>query len=109
MLQKFVLNLLIEALKSPEVREFAADVAVKLADQLKDDLLPDLVEKVVAVLPLLGAGLIKDVFDRAPNLPDIADIDNAARDVARKILDSDPDLPVLSDIVDISEILRRWL
>ena len=105
MLQKFILSLLVQAVQNPQVRAFALDLAMKLAAQLKDDLLP----KLVALLPMFGAGLIKEVFDRAPDLPNIDDLDDVARGIATKILDSDPDLGPLSDIVDISEILRGYL
>ena len=109
MIQKFILDLLVQAAKNEEIRAFVFDLVDQLGDKVKDDLLPELLPKLVALLPVFGAGLIKEVFDRAPNLPDISNLDDVVKGVAGKILDSDPDIPILSGIVDFSEILRGFL
>lgn len=54
-------------------------------DQLRD--------QVVALLPVVGAAAAKAISDKFP-------------DLIRGILEKDPDLPVISDIFDLSEILR---
>jgi len=40
------------------------------------------------------------------NLPAAAEL---AGDVAKNIIDADPDIPGLSNVIDLSEILRKWL
>lgn len=101
MFQAFILKLLVEAVKNPEIRGFAMD----LVERLVQSLLP----KLVALFPVFGGSLLKQAFELVPNLPDIGELDDAARGVAQKILESDPDIPGLSDIVDLSELLRGFL
>lgn len=117
MLQKWLIGLLVAAAQNPEVQKFFYDLALRLARQLKEELLDDLrngveeglLSKLTALLPAFGSGLIKEVFNRAPNLPDIGELDDVAKGVAKSILDADPDLPIVSEFVDLSEILKKFL
>ncbi|BCI54929.1 hypothetical protein NIIDNTM18_42070 [Mycolicibacterium litorale] len=109
MLQSILLKLLIEAVKNEEIRAFAFDLATKLALRLKDDLLPDLLEAVVPLIPkFIDAGL-KQVVELFPDMPNIPESVDLAKGVAEKVIATDPDIPGLSDIVDLSEILRGFL
>jgi hypothetical protein len=102
MLQAFILKLLVEAVKNPEIRKFIADQI----DQLKDDLLPD----IVATFPTFVAAALKVFSDKIPNVEALTeDVGELATSTAKTILDSDPDLPVLSNIIDLSEMAKRWL
>ena len=106
MLQKFILNLLVEASKNEEIRKFVADQIARLAHTLKADLLPD----ILGTFPAFGAGLLKTVFDRLPNVAELpGDVAEIAADTVKHILDSDPDIPGLSDIIDLSELAQKWL
>lgn len=51
-------------------------------------------EQVVALLPVIGAAAAKAISDKFPEL-------------LRGILDSDPDIPFVSDVFDLSEIIRH--
>lgn len=109
MLQSFLLKLLVEAAKNDAIRAFAFDLATKLALRLKDDLLPDLLEAIVPLIPkFIDAGL-KQVFELLPDLPNIDDGVDLAKGVAEKVIATDPDIPGLSEIVDLSELLRGFL
>lgn len=57
----------------------------------------ELTDKVLALLPLLAAAAGTAAGDRV-----IA----GAKGIANGVLDGDPDIPVLSDIVDVSEMIR---
>lgn len=50
-------------------------------------------EQVVALLPVIGAAAAKAIADKFP-------------DLIRGILEKDPDLPIVSDIFDLSEFIR---
>lgn len=99
MLTQLLLNLLKEAAKDEDVREFVGDQVARLADHLKDDLLP----QIVATFPAFAASVAKTAL----NLPgEVADI---AKESAEHIVKSDPDIPGLSGILDLSELAKKWL
>lgn len=103
MLQNFILKLLLEALKNPEVQAFARDLVVKVT---KEHLLP----AIVSTFPAFGASLLKSAFEKLPNVADLpGDVAELATDSVKQILESDPDIPGLSDVIDLSELARRWL
>jgi hypothetical protein len=58
--------------------------------------LDQLRKEVVALLPIIGAGAAKAISDQFPVL-------------IRGILEKDPDLPVLSNIFDLSELIRNGI
>ena len=58
-----------------------------------DTQLDKLREQVVALLPVIGAAAAKAISDKFP-------------DLIRGILDKDPDIPIVSDIFDLSEFIR---
>lgn len=102
MLTKFVLNLLIEAAKDPDIQAFV-DGRI---DRLKDGLLPD----IVGTFPTFGASLLKAAFEKLPNIAELpGSVADLATESVEKLLESDPDIPGLSDIIDLSEIARKWL
>jgi hypothetical protein len=117
MLQKFILNLLIEAAKNPEVQKFVDD----RIEKLKDDLLPELIEtllpSIAGLLPSFGGSILKTFMDLVPNLPNIDDLPGAVSDVAENIIESTPDfdLPIVSDAVerltgiDVTEAIKGVL
>jgi hypothetical protein len=106
MLQKFMLTLLVEAARNEQIREFVADQVARLATKLKEDLLPD----VAGLFPAFGASLVKTVFEKLPNVADLpGDVAQIAQDSVQNLIESDPDIPGLSDVIDLSEIFRRWM
>lgn len=77
------------------------DLLAKLGQQL--------IEKIVAALPVIIAAVVKAVFDRVPSLPNLPDVAKVAQDGITALIDSDPDAPFgLSNIVDLSEIVRKY-
>lgn len=58
-----------------------------------DTQLDKLREQVVALLPVIGAAAAKAIADKFP-------------DLIRGILEKDPDIPIVSDIFDLSEMIR---
>lgn len=58
-----------------------------------DTQLDELREQVVALLPVIGAAAAKAIADKFP-------------DLIRAILEKDPDLPFVSDLFDLSEMIR---
>jgi hypothetical protein len=76
-----------------------------LVAKLKAELLPDL----IALFPTFGSSIIKAALDALPNVANLPEAVELAETVAKNIVDSDPDIPGLSDVIDLSEILRRWL
>jgi hypothetical protein len=98
----FLLKLLVSAVQNPEIRAFLFEMVEKLADKL----LP----QIVATFPTFVAAAVKVFADKVPNLEAIAEsIPQLAEDTAKHILDSDPDLPGISNIIDLSELARKWL
>jgi hypothetical protein len=98
----FLLKLLVAAVQNPEIRAFLLEMVEKLADKL----LP----QIVATFPTFVAAAVKVFADKVPNLTAIPDnVAELALDTAKHILDSDPDLPGISNIVDLSELARKWL
>lgn len=106
MIQQFILNLLVEAAKNPEIRAFVADQIARLADKLKTDLLPE----IIGTFPTFGASLLKTVFDNLPNVAALPEtVAEIATETVKHIADSDPDIPGLSNIIDLSELAKKWL
>lgn len=102
MLQQFILDLLIKAAQDPEIQKFVDD----RIDRLKKSLLPD----IVATFPTFVASAMKVFSIKMPNMAEIPDaIGDLAQDTAQHILDSDPDLPGISDFIDLSELAKKWL
>lgn len=99
MLNKFILNLLVEAAKNPEIRDFVADQVARLADHLKEDLLPE----IVSTFPVFAASVAKTAL----KLP--AEVADIAKESAENIIKGDPDFPGISDVFDLTETLRKWL
>ncbi|QGJ93682.1 hypothetical protein SEA_HANNACONDA_41 [Mycobacterium phage Hannaconda] len=107
-MQKFLISLIIgvisQAAKNPEVREFVTDLVMKLADKLKDDLVPAL----IGLFPTFGGAIIETVLDKLPGVHNL-DVEILNSDVAKKIIESDPDLPFVSGFIDLTEILRGFI
>lgn len=61
-----------------------------------DAQLDKLREQVVALLPVVGAAAAKAISEKFP-------------DLVEAILKKDPDLPVVSDIFDLSELIREGI
>jgi hypothetical protein len=61
-----------------------------------DTQLDKLREQVVALLPIIGAAAAKAIVDKFP-------------DLIRGILEKDPDLPIVSDIFDLSEYIKNTI
>ncbi|AEJ93988.1 hypothetical protein THIBAULT_40 [Mycobacterium phage Thibault] len=99
-----VIKIIAEAAKNEDVRKFVLELVKELADKLKDDLVPAL----IALFPTFGGAIIKSALDFLPEV-DLPDIDVLNTDIAKKIVDADPDLPFVSDIIDITEILKGWI
>lgn len=104
MLQNFIVSLLVKAAQNPEVQKFVADQLARLVTKLKAELLPDL----IALFPTFGQAVVKAALDLMPNV-DVPAAVELGKGVAQNIVDSDPDIPGLSDIIDVSEILKGWL
>jgi hypothetical protein len=66
----------------------------KLLEPHVDKQLDKLREQVVALLPVIGAAAAKAIVDKFP-------------DLIRGILEKDPDIPILSDVFDVSEFIRN--
>lgn len=105
MIQSFILKLLVEAVKNPDIRGFL----LELFDRMADRLLP----KLAAVIPAaVGAG-IKGLGDLIPNidLPDVGQVVETVRDGVNELLPQDIDVPLLSDAFesvtgfDLSDVL----
>lgn len=106
MLQKFILNLLEQAVQNEKIRAFIFELVEKLGTQLITKLLPD----ILGTFPTFGASLLKTVFEKLPNIAELpGDVAEIATDSVKHLIDSDPDIPGLSDIVDLSELARKWL
>jgi hypothetical protein len=109
MFEGFVVNVLAEASKNPEVRALLNDLLSQAIEELKEDLLPDLMAALVPLIPkFIDAGL-KQVFELLPNIPNIPEAADIAKGVVEKVLATDPDIPGLSNIIDLSQILRGFL
>ncbi len=84
-------------------------------DESIDKYLPIIIEKIFAALPALAAAAgktaVEQAFKQIPNLPNVIlpEVGHMTQDVAKTLLDSDPDIPGLSNIIDVSEILRKLL
>jgi len=102
---KFLLGLLVAASKNPEIQKFVADQLATVAKRLKDDLLPD----IAGMFPAFGAALVKEVFEKVPGLNDIQQSVGELATGAMEQLQRDPDVPGLSNVLDVSEMARKWL
>ncbi len=86
----------------------------KKVDELAAKYLPIVLEKLFGVFPTFTAGAIKAVleklFELAPGLPNVTlpAVTELAGEVIDNVVDDDPDLPIISDIVDVSEMFRKW-
>lgn len=109
MFEKFVVNVLAEASKNPEIRDFASRLVSQAIQELKQELTPDLLESLIPLIPkFIDAGL-KQVFELLPGIPDIGGTVDIAKGVVEKVLATDPDVPILSGLFDVSEFLRGLL
>lgn len=98
----FLLKLLVSAIQNPDIRAFIFELVEKLAAKL----LPD----IISTFPTFVGAAMKTFSIKVPNIAEIPDaVGDIAKDVAKQILDSDPDLPGISDIIDLSELARKWL
>lgn len=61
-----------------------------------DTQLDKLREQIVALLPVIGAAAAKAIADKFP-------------DLIRGILEKDPDIPIISDVFDLSELIRNGI
>lgn len=97
MFEKFVVDVLAQASKNEDIQAFVG--------QLKDDLIKDTLQALIPLIPKFVDAGFKELAELIPdfNLPDGVDI---AKGVTEKVLATDPDLPILSDIFDVSEFLR---
>lgn len=83
-------------------------------DELVDKYLPVVIEKILGMFPTFTAGaakvVIEKMFDLAPGLPNVTlpEVPELAGEVIDKVVDGDPDFPIISDIVDVSEMIRKW-
>lgn len=104
-MQKFLLNLLVAALKNDDIRAFLFEVV----DRISATLLP----KLAAVIPGAVAAGIKGLGDLIPDLhmPDLGDIEEGVRKGVNALLPEDIDIPILSDAFesvtgfDLSDII----
>lgn len=110
MIEKLLLNLLVGATQNPQIRAFVIELvkeaAGTIADKLTPDLVGELLPKLSALLPVFGGGVVTEVLKRLG--VDNLELGQVTQDVAKNILDSDPDIPILSDILDLSEIMRKF-
>jgi hypothetical protein len=70
------------------------DALWKKFEPLVTDQLDKLRQQVVALLPVVAAAAGKAIADRFP-------------DLIRGVLERDPDLPIVSDIFDLSETIKN--
>ena len=110
-LVRLIITALVEVAKNEDIQRFAADQAARLAKLLKDDLLPELLEALVPLIPKFIDGGMKQLSELIPDniLPTLGEADDIARGVVEKVLAADPDLPGISDVFDLSELLRKFL
>lgn len=100
-LVQVMMRVLIEASKNEDIRNFVADQVKRL----KDDLLPDL----SAINLASGAAMLKDVFNKLPGVPDISKSVGEIATGAIETIKNDPDLPGVSDKIDLSELATSIL
>lgn len=100
-MQKFVLNLLLsaikEAVKDDDVRAFIIELVLRLANQLRGDLLPAL----TAMMPIFAASMGKTFANLIPDVhipKSVGELADDIRDMANGEI-PDFDIPVLSDAV----------
>jgi hypothetical protein len=112
-LQKFVLNLLIEAAKNPDVQQFVDDRLAKLIGPFKDDVTNEVIaelhtlrQDLIGLFPAFGTSIIKSAFDHLPQIPNLPDAADLASSVATNVLDLAHGLPVIGQFTDI---LRGFL
>ena len=91
MLHTFMLKLLVEAVKNPDIRAFLFEVVDRLGQLL--------VPKLAAIIPAaVGAGLkgLGDLIDGI-DLPGLPEITESIRGTVNDMLPEDIDIPILSD------------
>jgi len=113
-MQKWLIDLLVKALQDERLIDLLLktlqDERVKTwIDERFDKMRKSLMQDVVGLLPTFGTSIIKAAFDKVPSLPNLPNVAEIIPDVAQNIVDADPDIPGLSDIIDLSEILKPWL
>jgi len=99
---QILLKLLVEASKNEDIRNFIADQV----DRLKDSLLPD----IVSTFPAFSATMLKEVFEKLPGVPDITEsVQDMVTGTFTRIINEDPDIPGISDKIDLTEIAKSVL
>ena len=101
----FFLNLLVSAVKNPDIRAFLLEVAERMGKVL----LPGL----SSIIPAAFAAGVKLLSDHNPglNLPGLPDLTKAIHDGVNAMLPDDVDIPFISDAFekvtgfDLSDIL----
>jgi len=106
MLGKFISGILVEVLSDPKIQAYLEKELDKAVEKIKTELLPELIK----LLPVFGSSILSAAFDLIPSLENI-DVQQAIPEVAKKIIDAtpDPDVPILSDIFDLSETIKNVL
>lgn len=81
---------------------------------LVDTTLPQVMEKLASLFPMLiasaGKTIVEAAFRAAPGLPNVTlpDVKELTEQVIDKAVESDPDIPGISDVIDLSEMFRKW-
>jgi hypothetical protein len=100
--------------ETPRLEAWAETWAEAKANAIVDQYTPLIVERLLAILPTVAASAAKVAVEKMvegiPNLPNfkLPDVGELTGEVLDKVLDSDPDIPGLSDIIDVSELFRKW-
>lgn len=82
--------------------------------ELVDTYLPQVLEKLASLFPMLiasaGKTIVEAAFRVAPGLPNVTlpDVKELTEGVIDAAVDSDPDIPGISEIIDLSEMFRKW-
>lgn len=93
MLNTFVVNLLLAALRNPKVQDAVGDFISRVVT-----------EKLLPLLPLVAAAAAKAVADQVPGMADVADVGLVADDVRDRLNEAIPDvdfgIPALDELLD---------
>lgn len=114
-MQSFIISLLAKAVKNPDVRAFAIELALALARQLENTLVP----KISGLFPLFASSLIHTLEEKVegfhiPGLPPVGELAEGIRNIANGEV-PDWDIPVVSDAVkkatgfDLTDMLNSVL
>ena len=95
MLQKLIAPIVDRILAKLEVERRLDELCDEALEMLAAQI-PVLMDKLLALLPMLSATVAKTVAEQVTAQ-------------FSKVLDADPDIPVVSDVVDLSEIVRKSL